>query len=226
MMLATIRADITRKKRWYRRDQESWTSILHVLFAQGTIAVMVYRYGHWAHHIKNPLLKVLFKLPYWLVLPWVVSLTQIRISVRAKIGKGFVIHGFSGIIITDATIGENCTVNQQVTIGRGRPYRGTRREKLRPPPRLGDNVFLAAGAKVIGDVVVGNNVVVGPNSVVIASVPDNCTLMGVPAKIVLRNTRWLGETAEHLDVSQHPQTRELVQSSSDEGRVQDMEKAE
>jgi serine O-acetyltransferase len=154
-------------------------------------------------------LKALFKMPYWLVLPWVISLTQIRISTRAKIGKGFVIHGFSGIIITDATIGENCTVYQQVTIGRGRPYRGKAREKLRPPPRLGDNVFLAAGAKVIGDVVIGNNVVVGANSVVIRSLPDNCTVMGVPARIVWRDTRWLTEKPDIFDGDSQKESRAL-----------------
>ncbi len=197
MLFETLRADLARKKQWYRKDQGSLISDLAVLLSQGSIALVTFRYGHWAHHkFKNPILKILFKLPYWIVAPLVISLTQIRISVRANIGKGFVIHGFSGIIIADATIGENCTVYQQVTIGRGRPYRGDSREKMRPPPRLGNNVFLAAGAKVIGDVVIGDNVVVAPNSVVIASVPSNCTVIGVPAKVAWRDTRWLKQTGD------------------------------
>ena len=201
MIFETLRADLARKKQWYRKDQESPLAILGVLFSQGSIALVTFRYGHWAHQFKNPALKILFKLPYWLVAPFVISLTQIRISVRAEIGKGFVIHGFSGIIIADATIGENCTVYQQVTIGRGRPFRGDLREKMRPPPRLGNNVFLAAGAKVIGDVVIGDNVVVAPNSVVIASVPSNCTVIGVPAKVAWRDTRWLKQAGGRASAS-------------------------
>lgn len=196
MLFETLRADMARKKQWYRKDRGGLISNLAVLCSQGSIALVTFRYGHWAHQFKNPVLKILFKLPYWFVAPWVISLTQIRISVRAEIGKGFVIHGFSGIIIADATIGENCTVNQQVTIGRGRPSQGEKREKMRPPPRLGNNVFVAAGAKVIGDVVIGDNVVVAPNSVVITRVPSNCTVIGVPAKVAWRDTGWLKKAGD------------------------------
>ena len=56
-MFETIRADIARKKQWYRRDQESPFSILNVLFSPGTIALLMFRYGHWAHQFKNPALK-------------------------------------------------------------------------------------------------------------------------------------------------------------------------
>jgi serine O-acetyltransferase len=95
----------------------------------------------------------------------------------AYVGEGlFIQHGFSTIITADH-IGKNCWINQQVTIG----YNGDKR------PTILDNVTVNAGAKVIGGVTVGNNVIIGANCVVVKDVPDNCTVVGVPAKIIKRN---------------------------------------
>src|SRR6185436_2905893 len=154
----------------------------------GTIAVLVYRYGRWVHDLRVPVLKQLLNIFYLLGKVVVVVGFGIYIPVRANIGKGFTIHNFSGIFICEATIGENCIVFQGVTIGhlRGQPN----------PPRIGNNVMLAAGAKILGSVTIGNNVVVGANSVVMTDVPDNCTVMGIPARIVSRDTAWIGERLE------------------------------
>ena len=109
----------------------------------------------------------------------------IYIPSKAKIGKGFTIHNFSGIFISEGEMGENVIVFQGVTIGhlRGQPA----------PPKIGNNVLIAAGAKVLGSVTIGNNVVIGANSVVINDVPDNCTVMGNPARIISRETNWMSE---------------------------------
>ena len=97
--------------------------------------------------------------------------------VTKNVGKGlFIQHGFS-TIITCHSIGDNCWVNQQVTIG----YSG------RFCPVIGDNVVINAGAKVIGNVVVGNNTIIGANAVVVKNVPPNCTVVGVPAYIIKRD---------------------------------------
>lgn len=94
-----------------------------------------------------------------------------------KIGPGlFVQHGFSTIVAAEQ-IGKNCWINQQVTIGFRDNNEG---------PRLGDNVVVNAGAKVIGPVRVGNNVTIGANAVVVKDVPDDCVVVGVPAYIVRR----------------------------------------
>lgn len=90
------------------------------------------------------------------------------------IGGGLIIqHGFS-TIINAKKIGKNCHIYQQVTIG----YNGTK------SPTIGDNVRICCGAKVIGGVHVGNNVVIGANAVVCKDVPDNVVVVGVPAKII------------------------------------------
>ena len=96
----------------------------------------------------------------------------------ADIGPGlFIQHGFSTIIAAHK-IGENCWINQQVTIGYANKV---------DAPTIGDNVAVKAGAKVIGGITLGNNSVVGANAVVVKDVPENCTVGGVPAIILRRN---------------------------------------
>lgn len=84
-------------------------------------------------------------------------------------------HGLNGIIISHyATIGEKCTIFQRVTIA----------EENGKSATIGDNCFIGAGAIIIGDVTIGNNVKIGANCVVTQDIPDNCTAVGVPAKII------------------------------------------
>lgn len=95
-----------------------------------------------------------------------------------EIGGGLYIqHGFATMIAAKS-IGENFWVNQQVTIG----YNGQG-----DPPVIGDNVMVTCGAKVLGQIHVGNHVTIGANAVVIRDVPDNCVVGGVPAKILKQN---------------------------------------
>lgn len=75
-------------------------------------------------------------------------------------------------------MGKNCWINQQVTIGANSQYEY---------PTIGNDVHIFAGALVIGDITIGNNVVIGAGAVVTKSVPDNCTVVGNPARIIRRN---------------------------------------
>jgi serine O-acetyltransferase len=187
-MFDNIRADIYRKQDWFLKEKSWYVRNIRIFLEPGTIAVIVYRYGRWVYGLKIPILKQLLNLLYLMGKAFVVLGFGIYIPVRANIGKGFVIHNFSGIFICEATIGENFIVFQNVTIGH---LRGQSE-----PPRLGNNVFLAAGAKVLGSITIGNNVAVGANSVVVNDVPDNCTVMGVPARIISRDTNWITEKLE------------------------------
>lgn len=100
------------------------------------------------------------------------------ISVEKKIDGGlFFCHGFSTIVVAKS-IGKRCWINQQVTIGYNSQWGGS---------VIGDNVHIFAGALVIGDIIIGNNVVIGAGAVVVKDVPDNCTVVGNPARIVKRN---------------------------------------
>ena len=99
------------------------------------------------------------------------------------IGEGlFIQHGFSTIINANS-IGKNCWINQQVTIGF---------TNNTDSPTLGDDVTVYAGAKVLGNVFIGNNSVVGANAVVVKDVPSDCTVVGIPAKIIKRNGKPVG----------------------------------
>ena len=95
-----------------------------------------------------------------------------------SIGPGlFIQHGVCTIIAADS-IGKNCSINQQVTIGYSDDVNR---------PTIGDNVRITAGAKVIGGVKIGDNVTVGANAVVLKDVPNNCVVVGVPARIVKKD---------------------------------------
>lgn len=105
--------------------------------------------------------------------------TGIEIHPGAVIGKGFFIDHGSGVIIGETSvIGDNVTLYQGVTLG------GTGKESGKRHPTIGDNVMISAGAKIIGSFTVGENSKIGAGSVVIEEVPPNCTVVGVPGRIV------------------------------------------
>ncbi|WP_296876943.1 serine O-acetyltransferase EpsC [Thomasclavelia sp.] len=110
--------------------------------------------------------------------------TGIEIHPGATIGKRlFIDHGM-GVVIGETTIiGDDCVLYQGVTLGGV----GTGEHKVKRHPTLLNNVMVSAGAKVIGDVTIGNNTILGAQTVVLKDVPDNCTVVGVPAFIVKEN---------------------------------------
>ena len=105
--------------------------------------------------------------------------TGIEIHPGATIGKGLFIDHGSGVIIGETTIiGDNVTLYQGVTLG------GTGKEKGKRHPTLQDNVMVSAGAKILGSFTIGENSKIGAGSVVLEEVPPNCTVVGVPWRIV------------------------------------------
>ena len=103
-------------------------------------------------------------------------ITGIEIHPGAKIGKKlFIDHGMGVVIGETATIGDNCTIYHNSTLG------GTGKDKGKRHPDIGNNVMVGAGAKILGPIKIGDNVKIGANSVVLRNVPDNTT--------VVRNTR-------------------------------------
>ena len=106
-------------------------------------------------------------------------ITGIEIHPGAKIGKGLMIdHGMGVVIGETAEIGDNCTLYQGVTLG------GTGKDVGKRHPTLGNNVMVGAGAKVLGPFRIGDNTKIASNAVVLEEIPDNCTAVGIPAKIV------------------------------------------
>ena len=160
-----------------------------ILLYSGFHAVLLHRFIHLLHKLKIPFIpRFLSQL--------VRFFTGIEIHPGAQIGPGFFIDHGMGVVVGETTeIGKNVTVYQNVTLGGTGVQRGKRH------PTLGDNVVVGAGAKVLGNIKIGNNVKIGAGSVVVHSVPDNCTVVGVPAEIVRREGRKVSEiNLDHGDL--------------------------
>lgn len=148
----------------------NWEVFLYPSFK----AVMMYRTAHkW------------YKTGHYFWARWLsqkaVRKTGIEIHPGAKIGKGLFIDHGAGVIIGETTvIGDNCTLYQGVTLG------GTGKEQGKRHPTLGNNVMVSAGAKVLGSFTIGDNCKIGAGSVVLEEVPANCTVVGIPGRIVKR----------------------------------------
>jgi len=150
----------------------------------GTHAVVVFRYGQWL--LKQPLILRLFLEPIYLYLDHRLHAKWgIQILRRATIGPGFYIGHYGGIFIAEGTVvGRHCSVSQDVTIGIS--GEGARRGC----PVIGDNVYVAPGAKINGKIRVGNNARIGPNAVVTKDVPDNALVHTRQAQVVVFPTRY------------------------------------
>ena len=115
--------------------------------------------------------------------------TGIEIHPGATIGKGLFIDHGSGVIIGETTvIGDNVTLYQGVTLG------GTGKEHGKRHPTLEDNVMVSAGAKILGSFTIGENSKIGAGSVVLEEVPPNCTVVGVPGRIVRMDNKKIPRT--------------------------------
>ena len=110
------------------------------------------------------------------------AITGIEIHPGAKIGKGLMIdHGMGVVIGETAEIGDHCTLYQGVTLG------GTGKDVGKRHPTLGNNVLVGAGAKVLGPFRIGDNTKIAANAVVLAEIPDQCTAVGIPARVVKKD---------------------------------------
>ena len=154
-----------------------------LLTEQGLWALAEYRFSHWG--LIRVRLPVVRQLMLFVSLIWhklVEVATGICLPAGATIGKGLYIGHFGGIFLSGhAVLGEHCTLSQCVTVGYGGRGEGL------GEPVVGDRVYIAAGAKVIGKIQVGNDVAIGANAVVVKDVPDHAVVVGVPARVVNMN---------------------------------------
>jgi serine O-acetyltransferase len=157
-----------------------------ILCYPGFHALVAYRIAHWLYRCR-------FFLLARLISQITRFFTGIEIHPGAKIGKGlFIDHGM-GVVIGETTeIGDHVTIYQGVTLG------GTGKEKGKRHPTIGDGAIIATGAKVLGSITVGKKAKVGAGAVVIRSVPDNSTVVGVPGRVVVQDgVRVGGPDLEH-----------------------------
>lgn len=140
------------------------------------IAIILYRIGASIRKIKFTPFRIILSIIHIPFFAFFSIFLGISIPRGVKIGKGFRIYHFGGIVINPiAEIGDNCSMHQGVTIGVRHTYIDV--------PKIGNNVTIGAGAKILGDIRIGNNAIIGANAVVLIDVPDDYIAVGVPAKI-------------------------------------------
>lgn len=177
-MFAQLKRDIAAV---FERDPAARSTFEVVLTYSGFHAIIFHRIAHWFQK-KN------FKFIARLISQTSRFLTGIEIHPGAVIGEGlFIDHGMGVVIGETCEIGNNVTLYQGVTLG------GTGKEKGKRHPTIGNNVVVSSGAKVLGSIKIGNNVKIGAGSVVLKDVPDNCTVVGVPGRVVVRQGRKVGD---------------------------------
>lgn len=170
-MFDLVRSDV---RRVTGQESSLASKLALFLFHPGLQAVLLYRLARWL---------LLHRLGFLAVVSSYVGsvLTGAQISPRAVIGKGLCIYHPQGTVVSaGAVVGDHCTLSHANMLG---SFAGDAER-----PTIGHNFSAATGAKVLGKVTVGNNVRVSPNSVVITSLPDDVVVIGVPARILLRET--------------------------------------
>lgn len=171
-MLNTLLADF---RIIFERDPAARNPLEVILCYPGLHALWMHRFAHLLHRLKLPLI------------PRFLShaarfLTGIEIHPGAQIGKGvFIDHGMGVVIGETAIVGDYALIYQGVTLG------GTGKQSGKRHPTLGENVVVGTGAKVLGNLTIGENVRIGAGSVVLRDVPSDCTVVGIPGRIVYRS---------------------------------------
>jgi serine O-acetyltransferase len=164
----------------------------------GFRAVAVYRFGAWSRGLKSLLLMAITHRIYISLHRYIRNHYGIELSWRAKIGRRFHIGHQHGIVIHQwATIGDDCTVRQGVTLGVGADF------SPETAPVLEDRVDIGAGAIIIGKVRVGSDVRIGPNAVVMHDVPSNTTVIAPPARYLPRPAAQGEPSAETRPQAKH-----------------------
>jgi len=186
LVLAIIfREDIVAAR---KRDPAAKSSWEVLLLYPGMHALMWYRFAHIFYKAQLYFLARLLSQTARLC-------TGIEIHPGAKIGKRFFIdHGMGVVIGETAIIGDDVLLYQGVTLG------GTGLEKGKRHPTIGNNVVIGGGAKVLGNIVVGDNSYIGANAVVNKDVPANSTVVGVPGRVTKQDGKKIDVILDHIHI--------------------------
>lgn len=166
-MFSTLREDLRHKAIHYNM-QPNFKGMLRICFSDGSTAQILYRAMRFCqtHHLK-PLALLFYKLNY--------TFGHVVIGRDADLGPGLIIlHSFGIVINTKVRAGKNLVLHHGVTIAEDNDL----------SPVIGDNVFIGAGAVVLGPIRIGSDVKIGANAVVVKDVPDGGTVVGIPARLI------------------------------------------
>jgi serine O-acetyltransferase len=163
----------------WQQIQEDWVAHGNDWTKPGFRAVAIYRFGVWRMKIKSKLLRVPFSILYRALYRKVRNTYGIELPYSAQLGRRVIIEHQSAIVIHgNCVIGDDTIIRQGVTLGNrylDHPF---------DAPKLGARVNIGAGAKIFGNVTIGNDVSIGANAVVLYDVPPGATVVGIPAKII------------------------------------------
>jgi len=170
----------------FQRDPAAKSLAEVLLCYPGLHAIWMHRPAHW-----------LYKRNFIFLARFISHLsrffTGIEIHPGATLGEGlFIDHGMGVVIGETAEVGKNVTIYKGVVLG------GTGKETGKRHPTIGDNVVISSNATVLGSIWIGNNAKIGAGSVVLKEVPDNCTVVGVPGRIVVVNGRKVADAIDPM----------------------------
>ena len=161
----------------FRKGWPRWACVAVPLFYPASWPIVVYRFGSWVVTLHSRWLRIPLYVIYFPLKRLTEILTTIEISEHAEIEGGFYIAHLGNIVVGHHTkLGRYASMHQGVTIGGG-GHGG----KF---PVIGERVYFSAGAKIVGPVKIGNDVVIGANAVVTKDIPDNAVVVGIPAKVL------------------------------------------
>ena len=157
--------------------REDWLTYEKDIWRQGFWVMFVYRFGNWRYRIRPAWLRKPFSLIYKLLRTASQIATGVELPCETRVGRRLLIEHFGSIIVSgDSVIGDDVVLRQGVTLG-------LRHAGTRGAPIIGDRVDIGAGAKLLGNIRIGNDAVVGANAVVICDVPPGMLAVGIPAVI-------------------------------------------
>jgi len=163
------------------KDPAAKSALEVLLTYPGLKAIRRHRRAHWFYERG-------FTTMARILSDWGRSSTGIEIHPGAQLGRRlFIDHGMGIVIGETAIVGDDVTIYHGVTLG------GTGKETGKRHPTIGDNVVISAGAKILGNITIGDYSRVGAQSVVLKNIPAHCTVVGIPGKIVIQNEERVGK---------------------------------
>ena len=205
-MFETVRYDLERARHANQNGAPGVAPLLRELANPGTTAILLYRFGYWADHLRFAPLRIVLRVLHFVLQYLFAWRAGIFIPVKAEIGPGLVIHTWGGgVFLPRAKIGRDVTI-----IGGGVLFDYLTRE-------IGDEVTIGAGTKGIGKIRIGHRVQTGPNSVINEDVPDDCIVFGNPGRVI-RNFaafRRHKDAAKAASAAANPTTAAAAKATAD-----------
>lgn len=175
--LQKFRADLSRYFSELDHPESLYERVRTVFVTEAIWVIGLYRFGQYLHQEASFPVRTALRLPYSVVLRRMHRSVGIHLYPSTEIGPGLYIGHYGGIWISPrASLGDNCNISHEVTIGVAGHGRAA--------PKLGDRVWVGPSATISGPVTVGSGAVIAANSLVVANVPDNAVMIGVPARVM------------------------------------------